>query len=128
MRKTATLSTMTALSFGLLLVGCASTYQPIVDMKGVDNARYQQDLSECRQYAGQVDVAEDTATDTLIGAGIGAALGAAVGAIGGDPGTGAAIGATAGGIGGGASGGMSSAQRQKSIINNCLAGRGYRVL
>jgi len=129
MRKTAThLITVGAILSGFLLSGCASSYQPVVDLKGVDSNRYQQDLAECRKYAEKVDVAEDAATDTLIGAGVGAALGAAVGAIAGDPGTGAAIGATAGGIGGGAGGVGSSAQRQKSIINNCLSGRGYRVL
>lgn len=115
------------LSFGLLL-GCAQSYQPIVDMKGVNSAKYQRDLAECRQYAEQVDVGGDAAKGTLVGAGLGAALGAAVGAIGGNAGTGAATGAIVGGAGGAATSGGGAAVSQKSIINKCLSRRGYSVL
>jgi len=117
----------TILTLGLLL-GCAQSYQPIVDLKGVNNAKYQQDLAECRQYAEQIDVGGNTAVGTLGGAGIGAALGAAVGAIGGNAGAGAATGAVVGGAGGAGAGVGTSVQRQKTIINNCLHHRGYRVL
>src|SRR5690606_39285529 len=41
----------------LALAACARSYEPIVDMKGVDQARYQQDLAECRAYAEQVSPA-----------------------------------------------------------------------
>jgi len=112
----------------IALAGCAKSYEPIVDMKGVDAARYQQDLAECRTYAERVSPAGEAATGGLLGAGIGAALGAIVGAFGGGAGGGAAIGASVGGAGGAASGGLHGVEGQKQVINNCLRGRGYSVL
>jgi outer membrane lipoprotein SlyB len=111
-----------------VLAGCAQSYEPIVDMKGVNQARYQQDLSECRSYAEKVSPAGEAATSGVIGAGIGAALGAIVGVFSGSPGTGAALGAGVGGAGGAASGGLHGAAGQKQVINNCLRHRGYAVL
>lgn len=115
---------------GLMLVAAcaAETYQPVVDLKGSDAGKYQQDLAECRSLASQVDVAGDSATNALIGAGVGAALGAALGAVTGAPAAGAALGAGAGGIGAGAGTGVSKNERQKKIIDNCLSRRGYNVL
>ena len=108
------------LALALLMVGCAG-YRPIVDMKGVDQARYEQDLKECQQYAEQVNVAGETA----VGGGIGAVLGGAIGAVGsGRAGTGAAVGA----ITGAAAGAGGAASGQKQVINRCMTGRGYRVL
>jgi outer membrane lipoprotein SlyB len=112
----------------LALASCAQSYEPIVDMKGVDQARYQQDLAECRTYAEKVSPAGEAATRGVIGAGIGAALGAIVGAFGGGAGTGAALGAGVGGAGGAASGGLHGVEGQKQVINNCLRHRGYAVL
>jgi len=112
----------------LALVACAHNYQPVVDMQGVDQYKYQQDLAACRQYADQVNPVEDAGIDALIGAAGGAALGAATGAIVGSPAYGAAAGAAAGGIGGAGYGGVKGAERQKAIINKCLIGRGYKVL
>ncbi|QLH40736.1 MAG: hypothetical protein HWD60_19825 [Defluviicoccus sp.] len=54
----ATALSMGALSIGTLCVGACSS-DPIIDTKGVDNAKYQQDLAECKQYADQVDVASN---------------------------------------------------------------------
>jgi len=122
MRRVASLTLMIALA------GCAQSYQPVVDTKGVDNAKYQQDLSECRQYAEQVSPAGDAATGGVLGAAGGAALGAIVGAFSGGAGTGAAIGAASGGAVGAGAGGVSGVSEQKRIINNCLRGRGYNVL
>ncbi len=119
---------LAAVALTLSACATASTYQPVVDMKNVNPQKYQQDLAECRQYAEQVDVAGNGATDTLLGAGLGAAAGAALGAISGAPATGAALGATVGGFGGGGAGVANSVQRQQTIINNCLKGRGYNVL
>ena len=117
------------LAFSLaVLAGCAQSYEPIVDMKGVDQARYRQDLAECRTYAEKVSPAGEAATGGVIGAGIGAALGAIVGAFGGGAGTGAAVGAGVGGAGGAASGGLRGVEGQKQVINNCLRHRGYAVL
>jgi len=112
----------------LALTGCATAYTPVIDTKGIDMVKYQQDLSECRALSDQVDAAEDGATDALIGAGIGAAAGAALGAISGDAGIGAATGATLGAFGGGGAGTMNALDRKKNIMNNCLSGRGYKVL
>jgi hypothetical protein len=112
----------------VLLAACAQSYQPIIDTKGVDQAKYQQDLYECRQYAEQVSPAGETAKGALIGAALGAAAGAATGAIAGNAGTGAAIGAAGGGIVGGGAGAYSGVSDQKEVIRRCLAGRGYSVL
>jgi hypothetical protein len=110
------------------LAGCAQSYQPVVDPKGVDNAKYQQDLAECRQLAEQVNPYERAAVGTAIGAIGGAALGAVTGAVVGSPGAGAAIGAGAGGLTGAAVGGGGGVEQQKKIIDNCLKNRGYAVL
>ncbi|HVJ34074.1 MAG TPA: glycine zipper family protein [Terriglobia bacterium] len=112
------------------LMGCAQSYQPVVDTKGVDTARYQQDLYECRQYAEQVSPAGDAAIGGLGAAAGGAALGAITGAIlpGVSAGTGAALGAATGGAVGVAGGTAKGITDQQRIIDNCLRGRGYNVL
>ena len=73
-----------------------------------------------------------TATETAIGAGTGALVGAAggalLGAIAGSPGTGAALGATVGGLGGGAYRGVGAEDKYKSSYNNCMSGRGHKVI
>jgi outer membrane lipoprotein SlyB len=113
-----------------VLGGCAQSYQPIVDTKGQDTARYQQDLYECRQYAQQVSPTGDAAIGGLGAAAGGAALGAIAGAIlpGFGAGTGAAVGAATGGVVGVAGGATKGVTDQQRIINNCLRGRGYSVL
>ena len=110
------------------LAACATTYQPIIDTKGLDIQKYNQDLAECRVLADQVDVVEDGATDALIGAGFGAAAGAALGALTGNAGMGAATGAAVGGFGGGGAGALTSSQRKQKVLNNCLTSRGYKIL
>jgi len=117
-----------AVVLSLGVAACAQSYQPVIDMKGVDEAKYQQDLSECRAYAEQVSPAGQAATSGGIGALLGAALGAIAGAFSGDAGRGAAIGASVGGVGGAASGVGEGVSDQKQIIRNCLRGRGYSVL
>ena len=113
----------------LFLAACAQSYEPMIDTKGgIDQAKYQQDLSECRAYAEQVSPTEHAATSGGIGVLLGAALGAITGAITGSAGEGAAVGAAVGGVGGAASGVGSGVSSQKQIINNCLRGRGYSVL
>jgi outer membrane lipoprotein SlyB len=118
-------------TLGILLAGvaaCASSYQPIVDMKGVDAERYQADLDECREYAEQVSPAGSAATGAGLGGLAGAGIGAAIGAVRGSPGTGAAVGAAGGGSAGLFGGGARGVEKQKRVIRNCLRGRGYRVL
>jgi outer membrane lipoprotein SlyB len=110
------------------LVGCARSYEPIVDMQGVDAVQYQQDLEACRAYAEQVNVGGEAATGTGIGAVFGSALGAIAGAFGGEAGKGAALGASLGGVTGGAKGTASGVQGQHQVIANCLRHRGYAVL
>ena len=108
------------------LAGCTS--DPIVDTKGVDPARYQADLVECRQYAEQVSVAGNAAGGGLLGGAAGAAVGAAVGAVTGNPGTGAAVGAAGGGTSGVIGGTARGVSKQERVVRNCLRGRGYSVL
>lgn len=108
-------------TLSLMVVGCSGTTGPIVDTKGVDMTHYQQDLAECQNYAAQVS----TGTAVAKGATGGAAVGAAVGAIaGGSAGRGAGIGA----VTGGAQSARISDREKAQVVNNCLRGRGYRVL
>jgi hypothetical protein len=116
------------LGLALALSGCARSYDPIVDRRGVSEAQYQADLADCRTYAEQVSPLEEAGGGALLGGAIGAALGAIAGAFGGDAGGGAAVGAAVGGAGGGISGGLEGAEGQRQVIRNCMAGRGYNVL
>lgn len=108
-----------------LLVSCAgSNYRPIVDTKGVNLEKYETDLAQCQEYAKQ---SLGTGESAAIGAVGGAAVGALLGAITGNKinaRTTGEVGAVAGAIGAGAKG----EQNQRSIINKCLIGRGYKVL
>ncbi|MBK8176196.1 MAG: glycine zipper family protein [Rhodospirillales bacterium] len=110
----------------LVATGCSS--DPIVDMKGVDPARYDNDLAECEQYADQVSVGRSAAGGALFGGAAGAAVGAAVGAVTGRPGSGAAIGGAGGGTSGLFGGAASGSSKQQRVVRNCLRGRGYKVL
>lgn len=107
----------------IIASGCASRRGPIVDMKGVDHAKYEQDLSECQKYADQAMGAGGGAVvGAAIGAGIGYAAGRAVGAR--DP---SAVG-RGGAVVGGAKGAAGGARNRHSVVSKCLAGRGYNVL
>ena len=109
------------------LTGCATSgadYQPIIDPKGVNPAQYQTDLSECQALAEQAQTAGRAAARD---AAAGAAVGAVVGAIGGnsrDVQQSAGMGAVFGGL----SGAGSAIQEKKTVLRNCLRGRGYRLL
>lgn len=118
---------------GLLLSGCASQtgWTPTVDSYNDPNAfRISQDMAECKQLAEQAS--GGTVKETAIGAGVGglmgAAGGAAIGAITGSAGTGAALGAAIGGLGGAGKQGLSAEDKYKSAFNNCMSGRGHRVI
>jgi outer membrane lipoprotein SlyB len=115
------------------LAGCTGkAHRPIVDFAaspGKSPATYEQDLSDCQEYAESISAGRSTATGAAGGAALGAVISGVVGAIfGSDFGTSAAAGAAAGGIGGGAGGAASAARTQQEIINNCMRGRGYSVL
>lgn len=105
----------------LLIAGC--THDPIVDMRGVDEQQYRQDLAECREYAEQVKTGEEAVKRGAIGAVVGGAVGAAIG-------DGELAKRTAGvGAVSGTTGGATRAERRKDrVVYNCLRGRGYRIL
>jgi outer membrane lipoprotein SlyB len=104
----------------LALAGCTTTDEIIIDKKGVDMSRYQQDLAECRSYASEVQTGKKVAK----GAASGAVVGGLVGAITGDAGKAAGVGA----VGGGARGANEGSREEVQVVKNCLRGRGYRVL
>lgn len=118
-----------AVLLAVALAGCAG-YRPIVDMKGVESAKYEADLKECQAYAEQVDVGGSGLGGAAIGAGLGAVLGAIICSPLGSRAAGqcAGIGAGAGGVSGAAQGTAYGAGGQMQVIKNCMAGRGYKVL
>lgn len=120
----------------LMLAGCAQNvngryqYQPVVDVKasGKTHDEYLTDLDECQQLAAQRDGTGEAVASAIAGALLGAALGGIVGHAYGAPQHGMAYGAGMGGIAAGAKGAAAGHQNQQSIVQNCLAGRGYRVV
>lgn len=126
---------ITGIAIGIVLLsGCYSQsgYQPTVDPYNDPNAaRIDQDAYECKQLASQASggsTIKETARGAGVGGLIGAAGGAIVGAFTGNPGRGAAIGAAAGGFGGGARQGFNAEDRYRNAYNNCMSGRGHRVI
>ena len=119
-----------------LLAACAYNSAPVVGPHDKTEAEYQQDFTECQQYAAQVDKGEAARTGAVnagvLGALSGAVSGAAIGWIDGDTAEGAVIGGVAGGAAGaagGAAGGAAKAtQDQAYVLRRCLAGKGYDVL
>ncbi len=107
----------------ILPAACTTTDEIIIDRKGVDMARYEQDLAECRSYGAEVRTGEKGAR----GAASGAVVGGAIGAIT-DGSEGAAKGAGVGAVTGGAKGLSQGEQSEVRVVKRCLAGRGYRVL
>ena len=120
--------TVSFLAATFLLAACGGVHEPVVDLKGVDEAAYRQDLDECRDYAARVSPGERALSGGVATGALGAALGAIVGAFGGSAGRGAALGASTGGVVGTASGAGAGVQDRETIVRNCLSGRGYRVL
>ena len=104
----------------LTLAACSSAPGPIVDTKGVNMSRYQDDLQDCEGYADQVRIEQGVAK----GAVAGGAVGAATGAVLGDVGKGAGVGA----IGGAAKSAQRGEREKAQVVKNCLRGRGYKVL
>ena len=117
----------------LFLSGCASQtgWTPTVDTYNDPNAyRIGQDMEECKQLASQSSggTAKQAAVGAATGGLLGAAGGAVAGAFTGNAGMGAAIGAAAGGLGGAAHQGFDAESRYKNAYNNCMSGRGHRVI
>jgi hypothetical protein len=99
---------------------CTTTDEIIIDKQGVDMARYEQDLAECRTYSSEVK----TGTKAAKGAASGAVVGGLIGVITGDAAEAAGVGA----VTGGARGVGQGAKQEVQVVKNCLRGRGYRVL
>ena len=103
--------------------GYGETYTPVIDMDGVNQVRYASDLSGCRMNVKKVDANAEAMGGMIAGILIGAAVGASFGG-------GRFVQDTAV-AGGGAGLGRSAnkaAVKQETIMANCMAGRGYRVL
>lgn len=104
----------------LLLCGCASHPDPIIDMKGVDPKAMQADWVECEAYSDEVIIGKGAAR----GAAGGAVAGAAAGAISGDAGSGAGYGA----VYGATRSTLYGDREKQNVFKRCMRGRGYRVL
>ncbi len=114
---------LTVIIVSLLVTGCTTTDEIIIDEKDVDMSAYDQDLTECESYADGVQKGKKTAK----GAGTGAVVGGLIGGIVGG-GSGAAKGAGVGAVGGGAKGASKGEESEVQVVKRCLSGRGYRVL
>lgn len=117
----------------IFLAGCAgqnyvNTFEPVIDMQGVNHAAYETDLSACRQYAVREDPANKAMREAFAGAIAGALVGAAVGSAFGHMGTGAGAGAAYGAVGGAGHGAVTGMRAQQIIVSRCMSGRGYKVL
>jgi outer membrane lipoprotein SlyB len=104
------------------LPACSGYSDPIVDMTGVNQTVYEQDLAECKTYSTDVDTGKGMAK----GAAGGAVTGGAVGAISrnGDVGSAAGVGAVLGA----SRSGVKAANDKEKVVKNCLRYRGYKVL
>jgi outer membrane lipoprotein SlyB len=107
----------------LSLSACTTTDEIIIDKKGVDMSRYEQDLAECRGYSSEVKTGEKGARGAASGAVVGGAIGAIV-----DGTEGAGRGAGVGAVTGGAKGVSQGEREEVQVVKRCLRGRGYRVL
>ena len=84
----------------LLTASAGAEVQPIVDMKGVNEACYVKDLAESQEYAKEASGMGGTA----------------------------AKGAGADAVVGGAGGAYKGNESQEAVVKKCLVGRGYKVL
>ena len=112
-----------ALALAVTMTGCATTqsYNPVVDPARTSGSYYQ-DLQDCKNLAEtQPSEASRAVAGALVGALLFAALGAAAKV---DRNQMAGIGT----IAGGAQGFGQGVQSQKTIVDNCLRGRGVNVL
>ena len=106
-----------------LLAACTTTDEIIIDRKGVDMARYEQDLAECREYGSEVKTGEKAAKGAVSGAVVGGLIGAAVGNS-----RDVERGSGAGAVTGGAKGISQGEREEQAVVKRCLRGRGYKVL
>ena len=112
-----------------ILNGCVSSQgglpsvRIIIDQAGIDINAYNNDLFECRQYAGQINAGSDALSGAIAGAIVGALVGAAI-----DNGDTAKRTGGYGAIVGGVEAGGDAVQTQETVVKKCLTGRGYKVL
>ncbi len=107
----------------VLSAGCSGARRSgvVIDPEGVDMAKYESDLAQCRQISEQVD---QKAGAGAVG---GAVVGGAIGAIVGNSST-AMRGAGVGGILGLTKGGVATKREKELVVKNCMRNRGYKVL
>ena len=86
-------------------------------------ARYEADLTDCQNYADQVQVGRQIAVGAVAGAAVCGVFGAVIG----NSDT-AQRGAGIGAVGWGARGAGRGLQERERVIRRCLISRGYRVL
>ena len=115
-----TSAAVTGVICAVLLGGCASHPDPIIDTQGVDKAALEADWADCEAYAEEVIVAKGAAR----GAAGGAVAGAAAGAISGNADSGAGYGA----VWGATRSSIDGAREKEMVFKRCMRGRGYRVL
>ncbi len=114
------ITSLIAILTSVLIAGCASHPDPIIDMKGVNEATMQADWDECESYSDQVVIGKGAAK----GAAGGAVVGAAAGAIQGNADSGAGYGA----IWGATRSTLDGDREKQMVFKRCMRGRGYRVL
>lgn len=129
-----------ALSAALLLAGeavAAPAWTPQVDPQGLNQLQYQQDLAQCTDYANANPDADGKAKaqksakkwglGTIAGMG---ALTVLTGGLAAVPVLAGTVVATGGGaaLGAGISAKSDADAKYRSIVLNCLSGRGYRML
>jgi hypothetical protein len=100
---------------------------PVVDVPKGEEAKYQQDLQECRDMAAKAEGNKKAGVKT--GRRVGVIAGAAGGALTGEGVVkGAAIGGAAGGVSGRTAGAMRDSTDAGFVVRKCLDGRGWTVL
>jgi len=104
----------------LAVAGCAANTGPIIDTKGVNMAQYEEDLAQCSVYQDQVSLPAGMVKGAAAGGATGAATGIFTGGIGRAAGVGAVLGS--------AQSARENERIRQRVVNNCLRGRGYRVL
>jgi hypothetical protein len=122
---------ITPLLLCALAAGCApaSPYRPAVDLAGIDAARYETDLRDCKKVAER-DRYGPILAGALMGAGMGGALGAVGGTItAGSIGLGESYGALSGLAVGTAAGAtqVNGPQDEKQMVDQCLRNNGYKL-
>ncbi len=113
------------------LAGCAaaSPYRPAVDLDGLDPARYETDLRDCKKVAER-DRYGPVLAGALVGAGLGAGLGAVGGAFIGDNfGLAMSYGALSGLVAGTAAGAIQVQEppEENAVVDQCLRNNGYKL-